>query len=171
MRKLVIFLGLVLFLFTACEIKDNDTGDRLEKKWNEFVQKHFVGEWTAYKVDIRPLIGPSVIEKTYPLFPGCKSDRLVFDKNYSGSMSKYLPNCEEEIKEFIWYHKLGELGFQFKDGSTSRTILLDRSEKTLVFAVPLKEMLNEISTIYPELNELEQATIDLLFVNYIYIKQ
>ncbi len=170
MRKLIIILGLIVILFSSCEKHDNDTGDRAEKKWNEFVQKHFIGEWTAYKMEIKPLIGPAILEKNYPLIPGCKSDQLVFNSDYKGISTKYLPICHEEIKNFTWYHKLGELGFQYNDGTARRTILLNRSEKALVFAVPLSEIFSEITVIHPELNGLEQSVIDLLFVNYTYIK-
>lgn len=170
MKKLLVILSVSVLLFSSCSSDNNSTGARAEEEWNTFIQKHLIGEWNPQKIVIKPLLGAAVIEKSYPYFAGCEKDRLLLRKDYTGQFDSYVAQCQLHTTSFKWYHKLGELGFQINDNVEIKTILVHKSSKELVLAVPLKAVLPFLKAYIPEVEELEPLQIELLFVNLYFVK-
>lgn len=167
---LFVTLSLSCFVFVGCAVDDNDMGDRAAKKWNEFVQKNLIGDWEPTKIEIKPVIGAAIIQKEYPVIPGCSHDVMTFKKDYTGTFDSYLNACKLQSLPLKWYHKLGEVGVEFNDGTTIRTIPVHKSENNLVVAIPLKTMIPYISSFVPEVAHIDPILVELLFVNITFSK-
>lgn len=173
MKRILLFvlaISIYGLLFVGCTVSDNDMGDRAEKKWNEFVQKNLVGEWKPQQIEIKPIIGAAIIQKKYPVIPGCSQDVMTFKKDYTGTFDSYLNACKLQSLPLKWYHKFGEVGVEFNDGTTIRTIPLHKSENDLVVAIPLKTMMPYMSSFVPEVAHIDPILVELLFVNITFVK-
>lgn len=171
MRKyyyiLLIALGVT---FISCSSDDDSAGAKAEKEWIKFVQKHLIGEWTPYQIEVKPLIGNAVFSSSYPHTLNCNKDLVVLRNDFSGSFSKYVKGCALETTQFKWNHRLGELSFKLEDGTEIQTILLKKSDKVLVLAIPAVAVKEHLLPLFPEIQYIEDSQLKLLFANIILVK-
>ncbi|EKB04803.1 hypothetical protein HMPREF9711_01668 [Myroides odoratimimus CCUG 3837] len=163
---LLLFAGLV---FNGCSSDDNG-GSSAESGWIKFVQKHLIGEWTPQQIEVKPIIGQAVFSSPYPHTPSCNKDLLVLQKDFTGNFDHYVQGCQVSKTNFKWNHRLGELSFTLENGSEIPMILLKKSEKALVLAVPAKAVKEYLIPLFPEIEYIEDSQLNLLFANIILTK-
>ncbi|WP_158961986.1 hypothetical protein [Myroides fluvii] len=171
MKKLIVILTSFLFLFSSCSKNDNDTADRAEKEWTNFIQKHLIGQWKPQSIEVKPLVGPVLIEKKYSsIQPVNTQDILVLNQDFTGQFKTFLQQGKLKTIDFTWYHKLEELGIILEDKREFKSLLLEKSSGKLLVSVPLNTVINELKSYIPELENLEAAKREVLFVYFIFVK-
>ncbi|MCC9042122.1 hypothetical protein LNQ81_05380 [Myroides sp. M-43] len=172
MRK-YLYIGLIALgmVFTSCSKDDDSAGAKAEKEWIKFVQKHLIGEWTPYQIEVKPLIGAAVFNTPYHHKANCNKDKLLLKDDFTGMFNKSVENCVLASTNFKWNHKLGELSFTLQDGTEVQTILLKKSEKVLVLALPAKAVKPYLIPLFPEIEHLEHSQLSKLFANIILVKE
>ncbi|MDM1380207.1 hypothetical protein [Myroides marinus] len=163
---LILFAGL---FFTGCSSDDNG-GSKAEQEWIKFVQKHLIGEWTPYQIDVKPIIGEAVFSSPYPHTPSCNKDLLVLKNDFTGNFNHYVQGCQMGVTNFKWNHRLGELSFKLENGTEIPMILLKKSEKVLVLAVPAKAVKQYLIPLFPQIEYIEESQLNLLFANITLVK-
>lgn len=157
---LILFAGL---FFTGCSSDDNSSSP--ESEWIKFVQKHLIGEWTPYQIAVKPIIGEAVFSSPYPHTPNCNKDLLVLKNDFTGNFNHYVQGCQKGTTNFKWNHRLGELSFKLENGTEIPMILLKKSEKVLVLAVPAKAVKQYLIPLFPQIEYIEDSQLNLLFAN------
>lgn len=166
-----VLLCLTLFILGSCTHNDNTIGDRAAKKWEDFVMKDLVGQWNPELIEIKPLVGQPVFSTTYPVVANCSEDILELNRDLSGSFSHFSLDCDQDVIPFTWNHILLRLSFTLENNTTYTPILVSRSPSILELGVPVKSVMPYIKEFYPEIDQLEQDVLDLLFVNIIFNKK
>lgn len=171
MRK-YLYIGIIALgmVFTSCSKDDDSAGANAEKEWIKFVQKHLVGEWTPSEIEVKPLIGDAIFSISYSHKANCSKDKFVLKNNFTGMFNKSVESCALSSISFKWHHQLGELNLTLDDGTVFNAILLEKSDKELVVALPAKEVKSYLIPLFPEIERIEDSQLSLLFVNIVLVK-
>lgn len=171
MKKLMAILTVILLFGTACSKEEDNTAERAEKEWTKFIQKHLIGEWKPESIEVKPLLGPVLLEKKYELLqPTGTQDILTLNQDYTGQFKTFLSQGTGKTINFKWYHKLEELGVILEDKREFKSILLDKAEGKLQVSVPLQNVLDDLKAYLPELEDIEASERGLLFVHFNFVK-
>ncbi|WP_413510944.1 hypothetical protein [Myroides odoratus] len=169
MKSVLLILGMVVFLFVSCANDQDNTGERAEKEWNNFIQKHLIGEWKPESITIKPVLGAPVIEKSYASM-NATEDKVVLNIDYTGYFKTSLDAEQPKTIHFKWYPKLDELGIIGNDEVEFKGIILHKSAQELVVALPLQDVLPYLKPYIQELNHLNAVEIEALVVNFRFVK-
>lgn len=169
MKRGLLIFGIVVFLFVSCANDEDNTGERAEKEWNNFIQKHLIGEWTPESITIKPVLGAPVLEKSYASMNAAE-DRVVLNVDYTGHFKTSLDSQQPKIIHFKWYPKLDELGIIVNENLEFKGIILHKSAQELLVALPLETILPYLEPYLPELSHLDNTEVTSLVVNLRFVK-
>lgn len=169
-RILSILLFVAALGLGSCTHNDNSIGDRAAEQWENFVKKDLIGKWNPSIVEVKPILGKPIFTMDYPVLPNCTADVLELNNDLTGTFSHFETGCKALEIPFSWSHILLRLSFTLEDGKTFTPILLNKNATTLELAVPVKSLLPLIKEHFPEIDDLEEDVLDLLFVNIIFKK-
>lgn len=140
MKRLLTILCVVAFLSTACSNDEANTGQRAESEWNDYIQKHLIGEWKPISLSVKPLLGDVLLREDYTALSK-PNDVVRLNKDFTGVLTREDQQKNIKSTAFKWYHKFEELGLVLPDYPVFKAVILHKSQKELEVALPLEQVL------------------------------
>ncbi|MGG5508227.1 MULTISPECIES: hypothetical protein [unclassified Myroides] len=140
MKRIVPILGVVALLSAACSNDEANTGQRAESEWNNYIQKHLIGEWKPISICIKPLVGETLLKEEYSSM-GKPNDVVRLDTDFTGVFTREDESNTSKTTTFTWYHKLEELGLVLPNHPVFKAVIIHKSQEELEVALPLEQVM------------------------------
>ena len=137
MKRILTTLSVAaLFLSVACSNDEANTGKRAESEWNNYIQKHLIGEWKPKVVLIQNPLGEVLMEESFETL-----DQPMWiirlDKDFTGLMTWEDQQRQIQKINFSWYHKFEELGVVLPKNLVLKASILEKSQEKLTVILSL----------------------------------
>lgn len=169
MKKLLAIFTLMTLFTTACSNDEANTGERAETEWNNFIQKHLIGEWKPSSFVVKPLIGEPILQREYTTM-GQPNDAVVLHRDFTGYLRTQTEQSEQKEIAFQWYHRIEELGIKWSNGLEIKAVIVHKSADMLALAFPLPEVLPYVELYMPELTNFHGEDINDLVLLCEFVK-